>query len=276
MIRNWIGLLSVTVLSLLAATIVSCGGSGPAKTTTCVGGPYNVVGDWQITATQTGGSSVSGYGAIDSAGLALFFDNSTPSGNSGDTLQLPTLSGACSFSGNITDYEEPGGPFSGQSATDAAQGNVNSDTSISGTFTGTGSSSGTLSASAFTPLAGTINAVTGSKTGAVQGAINGQPVLLPATFTASGGDAGMSFTTGNLNANCTTTGTFTQVGTANVFDVSITFTSTGGTGCSLAGTFTGIGFESSSDYFGTNGSATDTYLYADILASSNTFVVEFF
>jgi hypothetical protein len=46
--------------------------------------------------------------------------------------------------------------------------------------------------------------------------------------------------------------------------------------CPITGTFTGIGFESSADYFGLNGGHADTYLYADILDGTSTFVVEFF
>lgn len=267
---------SVGAISLLAwcALTIACGNSS-SKSTSCTGGPYNAVGNWQIIVNQTNGGSVTGYGAIDSAGLALFFDNSVTSGT-GDTLQMPTLTGACSFTGNITDFAEPGGPFSGQTITDAAQGNMTSATALTGTFSGNGSS-GNFSAAVFSPLAGTAGVVIGSKTGAVQGALNGQPVLLPLTFAASGNGNSMSFTTGNSIQNCTTTGTFTQVGTANVFDVSITFTSTTGTsGCALSGTFTGIGFESSSDYFGINGNSIGTYLYADVLASANTFVMEIY
>ena len=266
--------LSLFVISLAAwcALTIACGGGSSNKTTTCTGGPYNVVGDWKIT-TQSGGGSVTGYGAIDSAGLALFFDNSLSTGNTGDTVELPTISGSCSFSGNIIDYEEPGGPFSGQSVSDTAQGNVTSATALNGTFSGTGSS-GTFSAATFSPLTGTVGVVTGSKNGEVQGAINGQPILLPLGFSASGTGDSMSFT--GSNQVCSATGTFTQVGTANVFDVSITFTTTGSTACALTGTFTGIGFESSTDYFGIHGNATDTYLYADILASGNTFVMEIF
>jgi hypothetical protein len=81
----------------------------------------------------------------------------------------------------------------------------------------------------------------------------------------------MSFATTNL-AGCEANGTFTEVGTNNVFDVSITLMPT----CPITGTFTGIGFESSADYFGLNGGNADTYLYADILDGTSTFVIEFF
>jgi hypothetical protein len=268
-------LLSLAVLSLAAwcAITVACGGSSN-KGTSCTGGPFNVVGNWQ-TSVQSGSSSVTGYGAIDSNGLALFFDNSPLTSGSGDTLEMPTISGSCSFSGNMTSYQEPGGLFSGQSSTATAQGNVTSATAISGTFTST-NGSGTFSAAPFSPLNGSVSAVTGSKIGQVEGAINSQPVLLDLTFTATGTGDSMSFTSTNNNT-CSVTGTFTQVGTANVFDVSMTFTSTGGGGCALTGTFSGLGFEGNSDYFDFNGNnPADTYLYADILASGNTFVMEIF
>lgn len=269
---------SLSIVSILAwsAITVGCGGgSSNTKTTSCTGGPFNVVGDWQITVSQSNGASVSGFGAIDSTGQALFFDNSLTNGT-GDTLEMPTITGTCSFAGNITDFEQPGGPFSGQSVVDTANGNVTSATAITGTFSGNGSS-GTFSASTFSPLTGTVSTVIGPKTGEVQGTINNQAVLLPLTFSATGTGDSMSFS-GSVSQNCTLTGTFNQVGSGNVFDVSMTFTSSSGTsGCPISGTpFSGIGFESSSDYFGLHGNSTDTYLYADMLASSNTFVMEIF
>lgn len=267
--------LSFASLTLIAALSISCGSS--SKTTTgCTGGPYNVVGNWELTVTDTGGSPETMYGAIDSSGLALFFDNVLATGT-GDTAELPTLTGTCSFSGDVTAYAEPGGPNSGETATDPTSGNVTSNTALNGSFTGNGVS-GTYTGATFTPLTGALAAVTGSKTGVVQGALNGLPVLLPLTFSASGTGAGMSFTTNSATSpDCTVTGTYTQQGTNNVFDVSITFTSTGmGTGCALTGTFSGLGFESSSDYFNLNGGNADTYLYADILDSTNTFVMEMY
>jgi hypothetical protein len=253
-------------LVFVGALTVSCGSSN-SGIKPCTGGPYNVVGDWQLTVTDTGGSPLKMYGAIDSAGLALFFDNSL--GDSGDTAQLPTLTGNCAFSGNVIAYAEPGGPDGGNSATDAAQGNITSSTALAGTFTG--AVSGTFSAESFSPLTGSVAAVSGGKTGTVQGSFNGTPILLPTTFTPAGSNNSMSFATTNL-AGCEANGTFTEVGTSNVFDVSITLMPT----CPITGTFTGIGFESSTDYFGINGGHADTYLYADILDGTNTFVIEFF
>jgi hypothetical protein len=263
-------MISVTFLALLGAFTMGCGSSSNSNTTTVCRTVYNVVGPWQITVTDTGGGSFTGFGAIDSAGLALFFDNAPLSGSSGDTAELPTISGNCSFSGTITAYAEPGGLNTGSIVTDSTQGNINSSTSISGSFSG--NETGTFSATLFSPLGtGSVTAVSGQKTGEIQGALNGQPVLLSLTFTPSGSNNSMSFASTNL-AGCEVNGTFSEQGTSNVFDVSITFMPT----CPITGTFSGIGFESSSDYFSINSGNPDTYLYADILDSSNTFVMEIF
>jgi len=265
---------AVVSLVLIAVLTISCGGSSNNNLQQgCTAGPYNVVGDWQITISDNGGGSASGYGAIDSSGLALFFDNSQATASTGDTVELPTITGACSFTGNFVAFSEPGGPSSGSMITDTSQGNVTSATAINGAFTGSGSNpSGTFKLAPLTALTGSASAVSGAKTAVVQGALNGQPVLLPLTFTPTGTDASMSFSS-NVVGLCGAIGTFTQVNTANVFDVSITLS---GTGCGITGTFTGIGFESSTDYFKDNGNNPDTYLYADILDSTNTFVLEFF
>jgi hypothetical protein len=72
---------------------------------------------------------------------------------------------------------------------------------------------------------------------------------------------------------CDINGTFNQEGgnaaNLNVFDVSITF----GAGCPFSNV-TGLGFESSSDYFTMNGSASGTYLYA--VPSGSASVLEIF
>jgi hypothetical protein len=270
-LRKLILPLAFVSLIAIAGFTLGCGSSSKTVTMTC-DTVFNVVGDWQITVATTGGGSVSGYGAIDSSGLALFFDTDVNEGDSGDTLEMPTLTGNCSFSGNLTAYSEPGGVDNGAVVSVAAQGNVTSNTAISGTFSG--SSSGTISATSFSPLSGSVTALTGAMNGEVEGAINGQPVLLPLVFSQSGSNQSMSFTTNsNQSPNCSVNGTFTQAGTSNVFDVSMTFA---GSGCALTGTFTGLGFESSSDYFSFNNGAAGTYLYADILDSSDTFVMEIY
>ena len=75
------------------------------------------------------------------------------------------------------------------------------------------------------------------------------------------------------------TGTFAQevanIATLNVFDVSLTFS---GTGCPTPTTtaITGLGFESSSDYFSYNFSSPGAYLYADMLDPAGAFVLEIY
>ncbi len=266
MLSKFVLWLCFVCLLVVGALTVSCGSSGSKP---CTGGPYNVVGDWQMTVTDTGQNPLTMYGAIDSAGLALFFDNS--SDDSGDTAELPALTGStCAFSGDVIAYGEPGGLKSGTSASDPASGNFSSSSALTGTFTG--AVTGTFSAQSFSPLTGTVAAVSGAKTGVmIQGPLNGPPVLLPVMFTPAGSNNSMSFASTNL-AGCEVNGTFTEVGTSNVFDVSMTLMPT----CPITGTFPGIGFEGSTDYFSLNGGNADTYLYADILDGTSTFVIEFY
>jgi len=88
----------LVVLTLLGATINSCGGGSGSGGVGGNNGPYSVVGNWQASCSAAVGATTSGYGAIDSSGLAAFFDTS------GDIVQLPTITGAKSFSGNVTAY----------------------------------------------------------------------------------------------------------------------------------------------------------------------------
>jgi hypothetical protein len=250
MLRNIVLSLSLLCLLAICALTINCGGSsnsGGGK-----GGPYDVVGDWQITVSG-GGGSTAGYGVINSSGQALFFDSI------GETLQLPTITGASSFSGSLTVFE-PGG----LSATASAQGNVNSATSISGSISG--NASGTFSASSYSPV---------TSVPALTGAMNGKSVsgvLVELTLAPTGTNSSMSFT-GSNGISCDVSGTFTQEETLNVFDVSMTFS---GTGCPTPTTsaITGLGFESSSDYF-TFG-ATGTCLYADMLDPAAPFILEIY
>jgi hypothetical protein len=268
MLRKLLWLLPLVPLVLIAALAVSCSSSSSSTTVNqnCTDGPYNIVGNWQINVTPSGGTPAIGYGAIDSAGLAVFFDTSPPnaSGDSGGTLQMPSLTGACYFTGSIISSPEAG--TSGSVVSDTLQGNVVSATSITGTFSGV--SSGSMAAVPFTPLSGSATALSGSQTGQI---ISGVADTLTLTFTPGTG-ASMSFS-GTDTLSCTVSGTFTQVGTSNVFDV--TYVYAGAAPC-VAATSTGIGFESTTDYFDMNSGAAGTYLYADILSSSGPFVLEIF
>jgi len=268
MLRSFVLLLAFVCLGLLAATIISCGGSGSGGKN-CTGGPYNAAGNWEITVNSNGVGSVSGWGAIDPSGLAVFFDAT------GDTVETPTITGACYFSGNMTAYAEPGSvPAGGTTVvTDPAQGNVNSSTAIKGTFTGQSPNpSGTFSLTSFSPLSGSATAFTGAMTGVSKDLA--AAVLLEVTFAQSGSGSSMSFSSTNLSS-CAVTGTFTQAGTSNVFDVAVNFTGSG-PGCPASGTVTGIGFESSTDYLSLSNGASGPYLYADLVQlSSSAFVIEF-
>jgi len=273
MSRKFALFLSFACLAVIAALTVACGKSASNNIfKTCTGGPYNVVGDWQITVQDNGGGSITGYGAIDSSGLALFFDNNALANSTGDTLQLPQLTGACSFSGNLTAYAAPN-PLGSTVVTDPVQGNFSSATSMSASFTG--SPSGTISANPFIPLSGSPTAFSGSPfTGEVNGSFSLGGVLLQLNFTPTGTGASMTFTA-LPSQNCAVTGSFTQQSSSNVFDVTMTFS---GLGCPITTTsaLTGLGFESNTDYFSMNGGAAGTYLYADMLNGSNTFVMEIF
>jgi hypothetical protein len=258
MLGKFVIVSSLAALVLIAAVSISCGGSSSNKTTACTDGPFNIVGDWQITVADTGGDTTTGFGAIDSTGLALFFDAT------GDTLQLPTLTGACAFSGSLTAYAEPNSGLPSP-VTVSVTGNVTSDSAITGTFSG--GNSGTISAASFSPLTGSATALSGPMLGEIPGI---DDFLFLDLSPTTGNN--MSFA-GDDSLGCTISGTATQVGTSNVFDISYSYS--GGEGCT-ASTSTGIGFESDTDYYGFNDSQATTYFYADILAASGPFVVEMF
>lgn len=265
MLRNTVLSLSILSLAAWCALTVGCGSSSSSKTTGCTGGPYSVVGDW--TLTITGG--LSGPGVIGSSGSALFFQTDSVMLASGDTIVMPTISGTCSFSGTATGYTTSAG--GGGSMTATLQGSVNSATSISGTITG----GSTFSAMPNSPLAGSLTAFSGTMHGTMGGWI-GPGNFWTFTFTPSGAGAGMTFTGVDAEPNgCAVSGTFSQEGenisSLNVFDVSITYS---GSGCPAAGTTTGLGFESGSDYFGPAGGAPGTYFYA--ISSSGATVFEIF
>ena len=223
---------------------------------------------WGLEGTLSfNGSSSNIAGVINTQGQAVFFDDSPINVDpaSGSVTVLPTITGACSFSGAVTAYlaPPPGGTSTGSS-----QGNVNSATSISATAT-VASRTGTFTLSSFSPLTGSVAALSGSQVGAIEGAA---PSLVPLTFTPASGSNNMSFTNDPLSS-CTLSGTFTQEGTSNVFDVSITFSGVA-QGCPAVGTVKGLGFESGTDYFNINNGAAGTYLYA--VSSTSAFVLEVF
>src|SRR5215472_7303783 len=118
--------------ALLAATLVSCGGSSSTQQNGSNNGPYQVAGDWML-ALNGGTSSLSGPGVITNSGLPVFFQMN-PTVSSQAVAVLPTITGASSFAGTATLYDvAPGGASQVQSQ--SVQGKVKSSTSISGTIT---------------------------------------------------------------------------------------------------------------------------------------------
>jgi hypothetical protein len=251
MARSFILLLSLIFLAWLGAITISCGSSSSSGGNT---GPVSVVGNWQATFSADVGATASGYGAIDSSGLGAFFDAS------GNIVQFPTITGAKSFSGNLTAYAVNGTFFAGGAVvlTDTAQGTVNSAASITGAFTG--SPSGDFTLASFSPLGGSVVPLSGT----MQGKITGFADTLQLTFSSGGSFTGADFA--GAGSTCNLIGTLTQQGMSNVFDV--TYNSASGD-CYL-NSQTGIAFESNTDYFNVNGGADSTYLYMILLTSKLT------
>jgi hypothetical protein len=262
MSRNIVLSLSLVCLALIGVMTMSCGGSSSSGGGTG-SGPYDVVGNWQTTLSGSAGSA-SFVGAINSQGLAvLFADNPADPEFVGDTWELPTITGASSFSGMTSLYAEPGTqlPWGGTVQTISMQGTVNSTTSITGE-----NSNGSFTLSPYLPLTRSVTALTGAMVGEIEGGAD----IFRLTFATGGSGQSMNFS--GSGGFCVVTGTFTQEGTSNVFDVSMIYESGG---CPGTGTVTGLGFESNSDYFQMNGNAQGTYLYANILGSSP-YVLEIF
>jgi hypothetical protein len=261
--RNLALVVSFACLAFVAAIITSCGSSGNKISTMCTGGPFNVVGNWQGTFSVNGSGTTSAIGVINSQGRAIFFDSATADLGVGSVAALPSITGACSFSGTETVY--PTQLIGGGVVTGTLQGSVSSATSISGTQSN-GSSSGTFSLSSFSPMSGSVTALSGARTGEIED----QAVILQVTFTPGTGN-NMTFAS-TPQSSCTANGTLTQEGTSNVFDVSITFGS--GAGCPSSSTVNGLAFESNTDYFKFNNSMQGTYLYA--ISSTSALVLEIF
>jgi len=265
--RAILSLLSLACVALMCVLAANCGSSGSSRS----GGPYNVVGTWESDLSGSIGTAVFA-GAIDSQGTTLLFAINNPNAV-GDTWQLPTITGASSFSGETTLYAAPGTQLpdgGGSSQSVSIQGTVNSDTLITVT-----NSNGKFSLSAENLLIGSsVSALSGAMTGVINdGTQDGPSFPLVFTPTSSGSNQSMSFVTSGT-ATCSVSGSFTQVGTANVFDVSMTFS--GVCPVSSGTQLSGLGFESSTDYFNDNAGQAGTYLYADALASTGPFAMEIF
>jgi len=251
--RKFALLLSFACLVLVCALITSCGSGNSGGGENCSGPAVDVVGDWTLDTSGNGGSA-SGPGIINGSGLAVFFQT-TPADdpNDGTTVVMPSITGASKcISGTATAYATPAN--GGSSASQTVQGTINSSTSISGSL----SNGNNFSLTSSSPLTGSVTALSGTGwLSEEEGAI--QPIIWDITLTPTGNNNSMSFT--GTSATCNINGTFNQEGSStanlNVFDVTVTSVE----GCPFDN-FTGIGFESSSDYFGMNGGAAGTYLYA--------------
>jgi hypothetical protein len=252
MLRTFVSPLSRLLLVSLGAITISCGGSSSSGGNS---GPYNVTGNWQANFTAEVGATSSGHGAIDSSGLAAFFDNS------GNIVKLPLITGAGSFSGNLTTYAVNGTFFSDGSPVDtgSAQGKVNSATSITGTFTSTTNPSGSFTVVPDSPLSGSVLALSGTMNGKVLGFVD----ALNFTFSADGSFTGVDSPNPQASG-CNLAGTLKQEKSSNVFDITLSHVA----GSCLTDNETGIAFESKTDYFNVNGGADGMYLYATILTST--------
>jgi len=220
-------------------------------------------------------TSASGEGVIGSSGLAIFFQTTTAVPASGNTVVLPSISGACSLSGSGTAYATQ--VAGGVSAAETVEGTVASASSISGTVSRSDSETQNFSLTANSPLNGSVQALSGNQwLGEFEGMT--VPVIWNIVLSSTGSGSSMSFNgfgTRPDGSNCNMSGTFNQEGgigtNLNVFDVSITSLDAG---CPLEATISGLGFESNSDYFNLNGGAAGTYFYA--IPSNTAAVLEIF
>ncbi|HVI08394.1 MAG TPA: hypothetical protein VND65_08885 [Candidatus Binatia bacterium] len=271
--RNFVTGLSCAGLAALAAFTLNCGSSSNNSITqVCTANTIaaDVVGDWSLSITSSGTTSSGNPGVINNSGLAVFFDVTQPT--PGDTATFPAITGAQCFSGTTTSY---GTPISGGGAsTFSTQGNVNSQASITGSFNGS-SGQGSFTMTPATPLSGSVIALDGNQfLGEIPGVA--EPLIWNITVFGSGDNNGMDFTGAaiqNNGATCSISGSFNQesgnFANLNVFDATVNFGD-----CVSFSNFTGLGFESSSDYFNLNGNAAGTYLYA--ISSNSATVLEIF
>jgi len=266
-----LGPLFLLGLVLVAAATINCGNSSSNSGKTTCRTPYNVVGDWTLNVSGSGGS-VSGPGVINSSGLAVFFQTTNTVPAPGDTVVMPSITGSCSFSETATAYATPAS--GGNTATETVNGTIASNTSMSGTL----SNGNSFSLAANAALNGPVTALSGATwIGEIEGATT-QPLLWDVVLTRTGNAADMSLVATGVKADgslCNMSGSFTEEAgnttDLNVFDVSLTSLDVG---CPIGGTVQGLGFESSSDYFAMNGSAAGTYLYA--ASSTSALVFEIF
>ncbi len=266
MLNKFAPFICIASLVLIAAMTISCGSSSSATKPTCTGGPYDVVGVWYTNLYISGVYPVEA-GVISQSGLALFFDNA------GDENIMTGITGACSFSDNLTlDIGLVNYPVGGNSYSFPVQGNVQPGPVITGTISDPSGPQSFVYApypQGITPTA-LNSSMTLIDTSAPS--FNGASVQVQVVPSGTGNIADITLS-GTNGLDCSLAGTFKQEGSnaqnLNVFDVSLTFT---GTTCPVAGTITGLGFESPGDYFNfTHFPPTGTFLYAMSADSANVF-----
>jgi hypothetical protein len=244
-------------LFLVVLLVLAFSGSNCGSSSSHFGGmqPFNVTGTWQLNFSAIVGESNFGDGAIDSAGVAAFFDLG------GNIYQMPAISGASTFSGPFTVNSVNGAFFTGGSPviTGSAQGTVASATAIQGNFT-TPSVTGTFTAAPSAQLSGGNVPLSGAYNGKFLGFSDSVSFNFGANGTFTGSDAPSPQLPG-----CGINGTLSQQGSSNVFDIA--FSTTASNSC-IAASETGIAFQSHSDYFNVNSGADATYFYAIMLTSS--------
>jgi hypothetical protein len=263
-LRKFALLLSSACLILLGVLTIGCGSSSKSSSSACTGGPYNVVGNWDIDISNDS-PNLSEPGVINSSGLAVFENISVkynplqiPSMQFiPNVIVMPSITGACSFSGNGTDYA-----FDGSSSSFSVTGKVSSDTSISGTMQTNGYSVAPIS-----PFNESVVILPSSMNGTIQGTAVDDLTL---AFSSSGGSSNSMTVSGSDSSGCTVSGTLNQEGSSNVFDVSIAIS---GSECPLT-SLNGLGFESDWDVFNMTGSTPGVYMY--VISSSSDEVLEIY
>ena len=275
-VSRWALLLSLASLTLIGVMAMSCGSSSSATKPTCTGGPYDVVGDWAFNLNGSGGPYFPGV--INTAGLGMFFEANPTNAdlNAGSEIVIPSVTGACSFSENLTYYVTRAVLGGGGVFPYPVQGSVQSGPSISGTISEPGGPQSFIGIpqSPFTPTALT-STMSLNDTSSAYACLDPGCVHVQVVPSGTGNSADMTLS-GTDGFNCNVSGTFTQEGSnaanLNVFDVSITFT---GTTCAVTGTIQGFGFESPSDYFNfTPYPPSGTFLYA--MSSNSADVLVFY
>lgn len=268
MLRKFALPLSLICVGTIAAFLIACGSSYNPVKNGCTG-TYSIVGDWRGSVTISG-SSASFTGVISAAGDGAFVDSAA------DLLTVSSLTGTCSFSSPLGVYESIENPDGPATASGTATGNVTSASAINGSETTEGTT-GAFSFTSYNPLGtGSVTAISEDTSFYIEGQTEDYNV--PVTV---GGTSSSITVSGADILGCSFNGTFTEESTNNVYDVQLTISNNSGTTCEantvVAGTYSGVGFESNSDILGDLGlglTPTGPFLYAILTSGSQPFVME--